>query len=278
MIKQPGLFVVATPIGNLGDMSLRAVDILKAADVILCEDTRQTAKLCVAYSITTPRQPYHDHNGAQVRPAIIERLTNGAMIALVSDAGTPLISDPGYKLVRDARAGGIEVTSAPGPSAVIAALSIAGLPSDQFFFAGFAPGKQAARESFLTALKPVPGTLVFYETASRLTDMLQAVAIVLGDRPVYVARELTKLHEEIITGSARSLAEQLASANLKGEIVLLVQAQETGPVDEATLDAFLARHLPSVSVKEAARLAADELKVPRHRAYQRALALKAGSP
>lgn len=266
--------MTATPIGNLADMTYRAVEILKNADLVLCEDTRQTAKLMSAYGIDTSRAPYHEHNAAKVRPGILKKLQEGAVIALVSDAGTPLISDPGYKLVREARDAGVAVFPVPGANAGIAALSAAGAPSDRFFFAGFPPPKQGARMKALASLAAIDATLVFYETAPRLADALGAMAEIFGDRRAVVARELTKLHEEFREGVLSSLAEAYASAPPKGEIVILVFPPEPREAGVGDIDAFLAGVLESMSVKEAAAAAAQALSVPRKEAYARALAMK----
>ncbi len=274
---KPGLYVTATPIGNLGDITYRAVETLKAADLVLCEDTRQTAKLCAAYGIETPRAPYHEHNAARVRPEIMKKLKGGAAICLVTDAGTPLISDPGYKLVREAAGEGVDVFPIPGPCAAIAALSAAGAPSDAFFFAGFPPSKSGAREKALTALKETYGTLVFYETGQRLAASLAAMAEAFGDRAAVVARELTKLHEEFRRGSLRDLADHYAASPPKGEIVILVHPPEPAQADEGALDAYLTDALQSLSVKDAAREAASALGVPKRQAYERALELKEGT-
>jgi 16S rRNA (cytidine1402-2'-O)-methyltransferase len=273
---EPGLYVTATPIGNLGDMTFRAVEIMKGADLILCEDTRQTAKLCAAYGIDTPRAPYHDHNAAAVRPGILKKLQQGAVIALVSDAGTPLISDPGYKLVRAARDAGVKVSPIPGASAAIAALSAAGAPSDNFFFAGFLPAKAGARAKALAALARIDATLIFYETAPRLAGALAAMAEALGPRQAAVARELTKLHEEFREGPLDKLTQHYEASPTKGEIVVVVFPPEAAPAaGEADIDGFLAAALKTMSVKEASAAAADALSVPRKEAYARALALKA---
>ncbi len=271
---EPGLYVTATPIGNLADITYRAVEILKKADLILCEDTRQTAKLCAAYGVDTHRAPYHDHNAARVRPEIIKKLQDGAVICLVSDAGTPLISDPGYKLVRDAREAGVAVFPLPGPSAAIAALSAAGAPSDQFLFAGFLPAKQGARGKALEKLANVDATLIFYETAPRLGDALTAMMAALGDRKAVVARELTKLHEEFRTGSLSELANVYDDAPPKGEIVIVVFPPEEKAADASDIDAFLKAALGEGSVKEAAAAAAETFSIPRKEAYARALQLK----
>ncbi len=274
LTQEPGLYVTATPIGNLGDITYRAVEMLKAADLILCEDTRQTAKLCAAYDIKTPRTPYHDHNAAHVRPGIIERLKNGAVICLVSDAGTPLISDPGFKLVRDARDAEIAVFPIPGPAAAIAALSAAGAPSDQFFFAGFLPAKSGARDKALKALAGINASLIFYETAPRLAASLTAMITALGDRQALVARELTKMHEEFRDGKLSELAARYALAAPKGEIVIIVFPPEKISVSTEQLDDFLKVALRETTVKKAAAKAVAELGVSRNDAYSRALFLK----
>jgi 16S rRNA (cytidine1402-2'-O)-methyltransferase len=273
---EPGLYVTATPIGNLKDMTFRAVEIMKAADLILCEDTRQTAKLCAAYGIETRRAPYHDHNAAKVRPGILRQLNGGSVICLVSDAGTPLISDPGFKLVREARSEGIAVYPIPGASAAIAALSAAGAPSDQFYFAGFLPPKAGARSRALEGLKSVDATLVFYETPSRLAACLTEMAAVLGDRKAVIARELTKLHETFHEGALSGLAAGFETSPPKGEIVVIVHPPEVSAPDAAALDAFLEGSLQTMRVRDAAAAAAVTLGVARKDAYARALALKKG--
>src|SRR6185437_4680978 len=202
----PGLHVVATPIGNLGDITLRALWVLRGADRILCEDTRVTARLLSRYGIVATLEPYHDHNADRVRPAILGRLRRGEKLALVSDAGTPLVSDPGYRLVRDVLAEGLTVTTAPGPSAAIAALTLSGLPPDCFLFAGFLPPRQAARRAALAEWRGLAATLIFYEGPSRVAAALADMADILGDREAAVARELTKLHEETRRGRLATLA------------------------------------------------------------------------
>lgn len=276
MALEPGLYVAATPIGNLRDITYRVVDALKEADLILCEDTRQTAKLCAAYGISTPRAPYHDHNADKVRPEIIAKLKEGDAICLVSDAGTPLISDPGFKLVRDAREAGIAVTPLPGACAAIAALSAAGAPTDRFLFAGFPPPKDAAREKFFESLARERATLVFYETGPRLADSLAAMHAAFGDRRGVVARELTKIHEEFRAAPLSALAASYADAPPKGEIVVIIDPPEEEEASPEALDDFLAKALAEMSVKDAAAAAADALGLPRKEAYERALALKGG--
>jgi 16S rRNA (cytidine1402-2'-O)-methyltransferase len=218
---EPGLYIVATPIGNLGDLTPRAADILARADLIAVEDSRVTAKLLRHIGAKRPMVPYHDHNADRVRPELIARMGTAA-VALVSDAGTPLISDPGYKLVRDARAAGIAVTTLPGPSAAIAALTLAGLPTDRFLFAGFLPSKAKARADAIAELAPIRATLVFYESGPRLGTALTALREGLGDREAAVAREISKAFEETVTGTLTELANRYADAPPKGEIVIVV--------------------------------------------------------
>lgn len=272
---KPGLYVTATPIGNLGDITYRAVETLRAADLILCEDTRQTAKLCAAYAIKTPRSVYHDHNGARARPAILEKLTSGARICLVSDAGTPLLADPGFKLVRDAIEAGVDIVPIPGPSALVAALSAGGVPTDRFTFGGFPPPKSAARRRFLEDFADAPGALVFFETGARIAASLADMASVFGDRPAVVARELTKMHETMYRDRLGALAASFAEHDVKGEIVILVHPAPDADLAPEKIDAFLRQALATMSVREAAAAAATSLSMPRREAYARALALKA---
>ncbi|MGE0725362.1 MAG: 16S rRNA (cytidine(1402)-2'-O)-methyltransferase, partial [Alphaproteobacteria bacterium] len=219
----PGLHVVATPIGNRGDITLRAIETLRGADLIACEDTRVTAPFLAGIGVGAPLIAYHDHNAARVRPTIMARLAEGAVVALVSDAGTPLVSDPGFRLVRACIEAGIAVSSLPGASAPLAALVVSGLPTDRFLFAGFPPPKAAARRTMLAGLAAVPATLVLFEGPSRLADSLADMAEMLGDRPAAVARELTKLHEEVRRGSLAALAAHYREAGPpRGEIVVVV--------------------------------------------------------
>lgn len=272
MTREPGLYVAATPIGNLKDITLRVIEMLGAVDLILCEDTRVTGRLLQAHGIKTPMRAYHDHNAAQMRPEVLEKLQDGAAIAIVSDAGTPLISDPGYKLVRAVRDAGLPVVTLPGPSALTAALSIAGAPTDRFLFAGFLPVKQGARRGALTDLAVIPATLAFYETGPRLARALTDMADVLGERRAAVARELTKIHEEVREGSLADLAAYYAEAGPpKGEIVLIVHppAEDDAPAD---LDGIVTSLLADHSVKEAASLAAEQTGLPRKQCYEAALA------
>ena len=272
----PGLHIVATPIGNLGDITLRALEALAGADLIACEDTRVTRKLLQRYAIATPLTPYHDHNAAKARPFLLERLAGGAAIALVSDAGTPLVSDPGFKLVRAAHDSGYSVTVLPGPSAPLAALAVAGLPTDQFFFAGFLPPKQTARAARIAELARIPATLLLFETAPRLAATLADLAAGLGNREAALCRELTKLHEEIRRGDLATLAQSFSAAAgaLRGEIVLVIappQAPSRTGADDA--DHLLRGALARLSLKDAVGEVAAATGLPRRDVYQRALAL-----
>jgi 16S rRNA (cytidine1402-2'-O)-methyltransferase len=272
----PGLHVVATPIGNLRDVTLRALEVLAAADLIACEDTRVTRKLTDRYGIATPLTPYHDHNAAEARPKLIARLAAGAAIALVSDAGTPLVSDPGFKLVRAAREAGLSVTTLPGASAVLAALTVAGLPTDRFFFEGFLPAKEGQRRSRIAELARIPATLVLFETGPRLAGALADLAAGLGPRDGAICRELTKLHEEVRRGELATLARDIAgAAEPRGEIILVVAPPDPQAAagDVADLDALLRRALERVSVKDAVGEVAAVTGRPRREIYQRALAL-----
>ncbi|KZD12784.1 16S rRNA (cytidine(1402)-2'-O)-methyltransferase [Oceanibaculum pacificum] len=269
-----GLYIVATPIGNLGDMTVRGRDILAEADLIACEDTRVTGKLLSAFGLKRPLLAYNDHNADKVRPKLLEMLRARRIVALVSDAGTPLISDPGYKLVRDCVAEGLPVTAAPGASALLAALTLAGLPTDRFLFAGFLPPKSAARRGALGELAAVPATLVFYETGPRLAGSLADMAAVLGAREGAVARELTKLFEEVRRGPLAELAAHYAEmGGPKGEIVVIVGPPPAGETAAEDLDAALRRALSGNSTRDAAALVAGETGLPRKQVYARALAL-----
>lgn len=269
-----GLYIVSTPIGNLRDLTLRALDVLAAADLILAEDTRVTAKLLSAYDLKKRMERYDDHVGEHQRPKVIAELQAGARIALVSDAGTPLVSDPGYRLVAEAAAAGIAVHPIPGASALLAALAIAGLPTDRFLFAGFASPKSGARKTLFEELAPVRGTLVFYETGPRLADSLADMAEVFGDRPAAVARELTKLHETCIRGRLSDLARDERLQAPKGEIVVLVGPGEERTASAADADKALAEALTRAGPAEAAAEVARALGLPRRELYRRALELK----
>lgn len=271
----PGLHVVATPIGNLGDMTLRALHTLAAADVIACEDTRVTGVLLRHYGIERPLLPYHEHNAAEQRPKLLAALAEGAVVALTSDAGTPLVSDPGYRLVAEAIAAGHKVVPLPGASAVLAALVAAGLPTDTFLFAGFLPPKQVGRRKRLAELAAVPGSLVFFESPNRLAESLADMAAVLGDRPAAMARELTKAFETIRRGPLSALAAQFADEPTpKGEIVVVVGPPLERAVAPEDIDALLLSLLATRSVRESADEAAALTGLSRRDLYQRALALK----
>ena len=267
----PGLHIVATPIGNLGDLSPRAADTLKNADRILAEDTRVSGKLLAYIGAKVPMTRYDDHTSEADREHIVERLGEEA-IALVSDAGTPLISDPGYKLVRTARAAGRAVHTVPGPSAAITALTLAGLPTDRFLFLGFLPAKEKARSDAIAEVASVRASLVLYESGPRLGDSLAALREGLGARDAAVARELTKLHEECVTGNLDDLARRYADAPPKGEIVIVVAPPlERSEASDAELDAAVDHALKRLSPSRAAAEVAQLLNVPRKRAYARAL-------
>ena len=268
----PGLHIVATPIGNLGDLAPRAADTLKRADRILAEDTRVTAKLLAHIGAKVPLTRYDDHSSEAERNRIVEQLGEQA-IALVSDAGTPLISDPGYKLVRAARAAGHAVHTVPGPSALIAALTLAGLPTDRFLFLGFLPAKAKARSDVIAEVAAVRATLVIYESGPRLGDTLPALSHGLGNRDAAVARELTKLHEECVTGTLSELAARYSGAPPpRGEIVIVVAPpSKTEAASDEELDSALDQALKKLSASRAAAEVARELNVPRKRAYARAL-------
>jgi 16S rRNA (cytidine1402-2'-O)-methyltransferase len=271
-----GLYIVATPIGNLADITLRALDVLRRADAIICEDTRVTATLAQRYGLAAERIAYHDHNADWVRPKLLARLAAGAAMALVSDAGTPLISDPGFKLVRDAVAAGIAVMAVPGASAALAALTVAGLPTDRFLFAGFLPAKSGARRRALRELAAVKASLIFYETAPRLADALADMGAILGDRPAAVARELTKLYEEVRRAGLHALAEHYRKAGApKGEIVVIVGPPAAGAAaSENDIDAQLVSALRTASLREASAAVAAATGLPRRQVYARALALQ----
>jgi 16S rRNA (cytidine1402-2'-O)-methyltransferase len=278
-IQPAGLHIVATPIGNLRDITLRAIDTLSQVDFIACEDTRVTARLLSAHDIRTSMTAYHEHNAARVLPGMIKRLENGETMALVSDAGTPLISDPGYRLVRAAQDAGIPVTTEPGPSSPLAALVLSGLPSDRFLFAGFLPNKQAARKRILAEFANINATLVFLESTRRLAASLSDMAVVLGAREAAVARELTKLHEEIRRGDLAELADHYRDAGPpKGEAVVVVGPpdQDAALVSAEELDDLLIKALKTMSVRDAASTVAAASGRTRRDIYARALELSAG--
>ncbi len=271
----PGLHLVATPIGNLGDVSLRALEVLRGADQIYCEDTRITARLLARHAIRTPLRTYHDHNAETTRPAILAALRRGERIALVSDAGTPLISDPGYKLVRAAIAEELPVTAAPGPSAALTALVLSGLPPDVFLFAGFLPKQHTARRAALARLATIEATLIFYEAPPRLAATLADMSDTLGARQAVVARELTKLHEEVRRGRLAGLAEDYRQDGPpRGEIVIVVGPPEPARPDPDEIDRRLAAALDEHGVREAATRLAEQTGLPRKELYRRALAIR----
>ena len=269
-----GLYLVATPIGNLGDITLRALATLARADTIYCEDTRHSGTLLAHYGITRPTRPYHEHNAQRERPRILAELAAGNAVALISDAGTPLVSDPGYKLVRETVAAGHRVVSLPGPSAALAALTSAGLATDTFLFAGFLPPKQAARRARLARLQEVPATLVLFEAPQRLAGSLEDIGQVLGARDVAVARELTKLHEEVRRGTPAELARWAAEAAPRGEMVVLVGPPLPQAVTDEAIAAKLTPMLSVMSLSDAAKAAADDLGVAKARVYDIGIALK----
>ncbi len=269
-----GLYIVATPIGNLGDMTARAVDTLRAVDLIACEDTRVTGVLLQRFAPGTPMTPYHDHNADKARPLLLEKLQAGAAVALVSDAGTPLISDPGYKLVRDCAEAGITVVPIPGPSALLAALTVAALPTDRIFFAGFLPSKASARRDAIAEVQALQATLVFYDSTQRLPETLADLAGVLGARPAAVCRELTKMHEDIRRDTLDNLAAMYAvEGPPKGEVVIVVGGAQAVEASTSDVDAALRTALQTMSVRDAATRVAETLRQSRRVLYARALEL-----
>jgi len=271
----PGLYVVATPIGNLRDITLRALEVLRAADLVLCEDTRVTLKLLDRHNLSPKLFAYHDHNAASVRPRVLEELAKGSAVALVSDAGTPLVSDPGFKLVEATIAAGHRIFPIPGASAALAALVSAGLPSDRFFFEGFLPPKSGARKTRLAELRAIPATLIFYESGPRLADSLLDMSATLGARNAAVCRELTKAFEEVRRGSLAELASHYEKAGPpKGEIVVVVSPPgDEAPLDDADIDSKIKAALKKLSLKDASAAIAAETGLPRKEIYARALAL-----
>jgi 16S rRNA (cytidine1402-2'-O)-methyltransferase len=271
---EAGLYLVATPIGNLRDITLRALDVLAGADRVLAEDTRVTAKLLGAYGLKKPLERYDDHASERDRLRIVAALAAGARIALCSDAGTPLISDPGLRLAREAIAAGVKVIPIPGASAVLGALTAAGLPTDRFLFAGFPPPRAAGRRAFLAVLKPVRATLILFEGPSRLAASLADMAAVLGPRPAVVARELTKLHETAYRGPLDALAALPALANPRGEIVVVIAPPQAEAASEADAEQALSEALLRLSPAKAAAEVAAALGLERRALYRRALAIK----
>lgn len=273
-VLAPALYLVATPIGNLSDITLRALTVLARADVIYCEDTRHSRNLLAHYAIDTVLKPYHEHNASTQRAHVIDDLAAGRAVALISDAGTPLISDPGFKLVREAAGAGHDVIAIPGASATLTALASAGLPTDAFFFAGFLPSREGARQTRIKELSAVPGTLVIFEAPTRIADALRDLATVLGDRPAAVARELTKLHEDIRRGTLEGLAESYADGEARGEIVILVGPPGPVSVTDEIVHAKLRSALDSMSLRDAARAVSEALGIPKARVYEIGLTLK----
>jgi 16S rRNA (cytidine1402-2'-O)-methyltransferase len=270
----PGLYLVATPIGNLGDITLRALEVLAGVDLVLAEDTRVSGKLLAAHAIRARLDRYDEHAAERIRPKILAMLAGGARIALISDAGTPLVSDPGYRLVKEALATRATVYPIPGASAVMAALTVAGLPTDRFLFAGFPPSRAGARQAFLEELAAVRATLIFFEGGSRLAASLADMALVFGPRNAAVARELTKLHESVVRGPLDYLAADDRFAAIKGEIVIVVGAGEDAVATDDEADAALTEALTRLAPAAAASEVAKALRLPRRELYSRALALR----
>jgi 16S rRNA (cytidine1402-2'-O)-methyltransferase len=270
----PGLYLVATPIGNLGDITLRALETLAGVDIIACEDTRITRRLTERYAISAQLKPYHEHNAALARPKILERLAQGASIALVSDAGTPLISDPGFKLVREVCAAGFPVIALPGPSSVLTALSVAALPTDRFFFEGFLPPKETARRARLAELSRIDATLVMFESGNRVQDTLADLAGIMGTRDAAICRELTKMHEEVRRAPVSELANAADQLETRGEFVLVIGPPVGAQIMPAdALDDLLRSSLQRDSVKDAVAHAVELSGRPRREIYARALGL-----
>jgi 16S rRNA (cytidine1402-2'-O)-methyltransferase len=271
----PGLHLVATPIGNLGDITLRALQTLAGVEIIACEDTRITRRLTERYDIAAQLRQYHEHNAEAARPKILERLSQGGSVALVSDAGTPLISDPGYKLVREVCAAGHAVYALPGPSSVLAALSVAALPTDRFFFEGFLPAKSAARRSRLTELARIDATLVMFDSGNRVQDTLAELAEIMGTREAAICRELTKLHEEILRGPLPILAAGAEALETRGEFVIVIEPpqRDAQVMDAGSLDDILTRALQRSSLRDAVAEAVEISGRNRREVYARALEL-----
>ncbi|CUH82995.1 Ribosomal RNA small subunit methyltransferase I [Thalassovita mediterranea] len=277
----PGVYLLATPIGTARDITLRALDILASADVLVAEDTRSLRKLMDIHGIALGERPllsYHDHNGAQMRPRLLGFLAEGKSLAYASEAGTPMVADPGFDLARAARDAGHEVVSAPGPSAVVTALTLAGLPTDRFMFAGFLPNAKGARRKMLEELRDVPATLAFYESPKRIAAMLaDAVEVMGADRDAAVCRELTKKFEEVLRGTLADLATTCAERTLKGEIVVVIDRARSPNINEVDLEAELKTLLDDMSVRDASDMLAERTGVKRRKIYQMALALSQDS-
>jgi 16S rRNA (cytidine1402-2'-O)-methyltransferase len=276
----PGLYLVSTPIGSARDITLRALDVLASADVLAAEDTRTLRKLMEIHGIPLgDRQvlAYHDHNGAQMRPRLLEQMAQGRSLAYASEAGTPMVADPGFDLARAAREAGIAVTAAPGASAVITALTIGGLPTDRFFFAGFLPNSASQRKTALRRYADIPGTLVFYESPKRIAAMLRDCAEVLGaDRKAALCRELTKKFEEVISGTLHEIGDVCAARTLKGEMVVLIERKSSENIRESDVDLMLKEALKDKSVRDAADEVSARTGLARRQVYQMALKLEQG--
>ena len=270
---EPGLYIIASPIGNLGDITLRAIETLKSSNLIACEDTRITRRLLSHYDINIPTTAYHEHNANIALPRLIKRLKKDEIISLISDAGTPLISDPGYRLVQAAIAEDIRITTTPGPVAAIAALTLSGLPTDSFFFAGFLPPKQTAKKNRLYQLAAVPATLIFYESPRRLSQTLKEMNKVYGNRPAAIVREISKKFEEVRRGTIEKLSQELNTVSqLRGEIVLIIGPPPSEKfVDNATIDSALKKALSEMSLRDAVeKVSASHIR-PKRQIYRRAL-------
>jgi 16S rRNA (cytidine1402-2'-O)-methyltransferase len=273
----PGLYLISTPIGNLADITLRALDTLDAADIVICEDTRVSGKLLNYYGLKKTLMPYHDHNAAQQRPAIIDALRGGSVVALISDAGTPLISDPGFKLVQDCAQAGIYVTAVPGANAPLPALQLSTFASDQFCFLGFLPAKQGPRKALLSEWKHVPASLIAFETGPRLEKALKDIADLYGERPVAVVREITKMYEEVRRGPAQQLHDEYAKAGApKGEIVLVIAPPLEAAMDDQTIEDHIRKALETMKTKDAALHVADLSGRPRAEIYDLVLKVHNG--
>jgi len=274
-VLQPGLYLVSTPIGNMGDLSFRGLDILKNASIIACEDTRITGKLLSRHAVDTKMTSYHDHNAARKRPKLLNIIKKGGSVALVSDAGTPAIADPGYRLVNDCIKLNYSVTATPGANAAITALIISGLPTDRFLFAGFLNSKSFQRSKELALLSTVPATLIFYESPRRLATALRDMSTTLGDRPAAIARELTKLHEEVKRGTLSELASYYSTAGPpKGEVVMVIGPPiKKTALSRDTLDQLILKSLKNKSVRDVSAELALETGVPKRKIYMRAIKL-----
>ena len=269
------MHLVATPIGNLGDISLRALAVLATADVIYAEDTRHSGRLLSHFGIKAKLRPYHEHNAERERPVILAALADGDSVAVISDAGTPLVSDPGYKLVRECLAAGHPVDSVPGPSAPLAALVASGLPTDTFLFAGFLPAKMQARKARIKELAGIPSTLILFESPSRIAETLGDLAEGLGNRQATVARELTKLNEEFVRDDLSGLAAEFqARSKIKGEIVIVIGPPPSAAPSDQEIEPRLVAALSEMSLRDAARAVADDLGVSRSRVYELGLTLR----